>query len=157
VPRIVAGLDAEGLPGNALGELDGNRVTIAHTAGGRSVLGCMNDLALTCRLAAEHAGGLVHLDVDELHHLLQRHLSAARDYVPAIDLITGPPPGTRPETLRMSHVNGPKRDRRRGWLLWEALMAIIERALAGPLVVLFLPTTSPALARGADRARGESR
>lgn len=92
VARIAAELDAEGLLGNALGGLDRNRVTIADTAGERSVLGCMNDLALTCRLAAEHAGGLAHLDVDELHHLLHRHLSAARDYVPAIDLITGPPP-----------------------------------------------------------------
>jgi len=47
--RIVAQLDAEGLSERALGELDGGQVTIAATAGGRSVLGCMHDLALTCR------------------------------------------------------------------------------------------------------------
>ncbi|MGI8902421.1 MAG: DUF6933 domain-containing protein [Solirubrobacteraceae bacterium] len=92
VARIAAELDAEGLPGNALGELDGDRVTITGTAGGRSVVGCMTDLALTCRLAVEHAGGLAWLDLDALHHVLHRHIYAARDYVPAVDLIPGSPP-----------------------------------------------------------------
>jgi len=95
VPRIVAQLDAEGLSERALGELDGACVTIAGTVGGRSVLGCMNDLALTCRLAVQNAGGLGSLDLDGLHHVLQRHIYAARDYVPAIDLITGAPPSHR--------------------------------------------------------------
>lgn len=63
-------------------------MTIAGTAGGRSVLGCMNDLAVTCRLAVEDAGGLGSLDLAGLHHVLQRHIYATRDYVPAIDLIT---------------------------------------------------------------------
>jgi len=44
----------------------------------------MNDLALTCRLAIEDAAGLASLDLAGLHH----HISATRDYVPAIDLIT---------------------------------------------------------------------
>ncbi len=55
VARIVAQLQAEGLSEHALGELDAAAVTIAATTGGRSVLGCMNDLALTCRLASEDA------------------------------------------------------------------------------------------------------
>ncbi len=88
VTRIVAQLHAEGLSERALGELDPTCVTIAPTAGGRSVLGCMNDLALTCRLAVQDAGGLGSLDLAGLHHVLQRHIYAARDYVPAIDLIT---------------------------------------------------------------------
>jgi len=62
---------------------DGGQVTIAATAGGRSVLGCMHDLALTCRLASEDAGGLGLLDLAALHHVLQRHIYAARGYVPA--------------------------------------------------------------------------
>ncbi len=95
VPRIVAQLDAEGLSERALGELDGGQVTIAATAGGRSVLGCMHDLALTCRLASEDAGGLGLLDLAALHHVLQRHIYAARGYVPAIDLITDSPPTPR--------------------------------------------------------------
>jgi len=44
-------------------------MTIAGTAGARSVLGCLNDLALTCRLAVEDAGGLSWLDLDGLHHV----------------------------------------------------------------------------------------
>ncbi len=92
VARIVAQLDAEGLAERALGELDPGQVTIAPTTGGRSVLGCMNDLALTCRLASEHAGGLSSLDLAGLHHVLQRHIYTARGYVPAIDLITSSPP-----------------------------------------------------------------
>jgi hypothetical protein len=51
----------------------------------------MNDLALTCRLAVQQAGGLAALDLAGLHHVLQRHIYAARDYVPAIDLITSAP------------------------------------------------------------------
>jgi len=92
VPRIIAQLQAEGLSERALGELDPDRVTIAPTTGGRSVLGCMNDLALTCRLAVEDAGGLGLLDLAALHHVLQRHIYAARGYVPAVDLITGSTP-----------------------------------------------------------------
>jgi hypothetical protein len=91
VARIADQLRAEGLSERALGELDPGGVTIAGTAGGRSVLGCMNDLALTCRLAVQQAGGLAALDLAGLHHVLQRHIYAARDYVPAIDLITSAP------------------------------------------------------------------
>ena len=57
VPRIVAQLDAEGVSERALGELDGGQVRTAATAGDRSVLGRMHDLALTCRLASEDGGG----------------------------------------------------------------------------------------------------
>jgi len=89
VARIIAQLQAESLSEHALGELDPAAVTIAVTTGGRSVLGCMNDLALTCRLASEDAVGLGLLDLAELHYVLQRHIYAARGYVPAIDLITG--------------------------------------------------------------------
>ena len=92
VARIADQLRAEGLSERALGALDAGGVTVAGTAGGRSVLGCMNDLALTCRLPVEGAGGLAALDLAGLHHVLQRHIYAARDYVPAIDLITSAPP-----------------------------------------------------------------
>ncbi|MGH3265934.1 MAG: DUF6933 domain-containing protein [Trebonia sp.] len=94
VPRIIAQLKAEGLSERALGELDSDHVAIAKTTGGRSVLGCMNDLALTCRLAVEDAGGLGCLNLDRLHHVLQRHIYTTRDYVPAIDLRTGSTPST---------------------------------------------------------------
>jgi len=83
--RIAAELAAAGLPADALGELDGDHVTIAKTAD-RSVLGCMRDLALSCELAVADAGGMAALDLDELHRHLRQHLSAARGYVPPVDL-----------------------------------------------------------------------
>ena len=88
VPQIRAELAAERFDEHALGELDPGRVTIAKTAD-RSVIGCMRDLALTCQLATQDAGGLARLDLVQLHHVLQRHLYTARDYVPAIDLVGG--------------------------------------------------------------------
>ena len=48
VARIADQLRAEGLAERALGALDAGGVTIAGTASGRSVPGCMNDLAFTC-------------------------------------------------------------------------------------------------------------
>jgi hypothetical protein len=90
VSRIAARLAAEGLEEWALGELDADRVRIAKTVD-RSVLGCMNDLALTCQLATEHAGGLQALDLKGLNRMLARHISAARGYVPAIDLVKAAP------------------------------------------------------------------
>ena len=68
------------------GSLTPPQVTIAKTAD-RSVLGCRNDLALTCQPAAEDAGGLARVDLRGLHRVLQRHIYAARGHVPAIDLI----------------------------------------------------------------------
>lgn len=43
-------------------------------------------------MASENAGGLGALDLPGLHQVLQRHIYAARDYVPAIDLIKASPP-----------------------------------------------------------------
>lgn len=86
VPMIVRQLAAEGLPTDTLGTLDPSQVKVARTAD-RSLLGCMNDLALTCEYAVAGAGGLIQLDLAALHRGLQRHLSGARGYVPAIELI----------------------------------------------------------------------
>lgn len=86
VPRIHQQLTAAEFTADALGVLDPDQVTIATTAD-RSVLGCMNDLALTCQLAARQAGSLAALDLAQLHQHLQVHLSGARDYIPAIDLV----------------------------------------------------------------------
>lgn len=86
VPRIHAELAAEDLPADTFGALDPDDLFLAKTAD-RSVLGCMNDLTQVCLAAVEHDGGLNKLDLATLHHRLQRNLSSARGYVPAIDLI----------------------------------------------------------------------
>lgn len=87
VPRIVEQLAAEGLPAEIVGVTDSCGVRIAKTAD-RSVLGCMNDLALHCEYAVADAGGLAQVDLGALHHRLQRNITSARDYVPAIELLT---------------------------------------------------------------------
>lgn len=71
---------------DTFGVLDPDDLLLAKTAD-RSVLGCMNDLPQVCLAAVEHDGGVDKLDLAALHHRLQRNLSSARGYVPAIDLI----------------------------------------------------------------------
>lgn len=88
VPRIHDQLAAEGFPVTALGVLDPSDARIAKTAD-RSVIGCMNDLALTCEYAVADAGGLAQLDLVALHRRLQRNITSARGYVPAVDLVAG--------------------------------------------------------------------
>lgn len=77
---------AEALPPDTFGELGTDELVIAKTAN-RSVLGCMNDMALVCELAVADAGGLRHLDVASLNHRLHRHINSARGYEQPIDLV----------------------------------------------------------------------
>lgn len=86
VPALRAELAREGLPRDTFGHLDANSVQLAKTAD-RSILGCMNDLALRCEWAAADDGGLAGIDLAELHHGLQRNPSGARGYSYAIDLV----------------------------------------------------------------------
>jgi hypothetical protein len=85
-PLIARQLAAEGFSAAALGPLDRGGVGIAKTAD-RQVLGCMNDIARACQHAAADAGGLARLDLTGLHYRLQRNITSARDYIPAIDLL----------------------------------------------------------------------
>jgi hypothetical protein len=71
VPVIEASVRSEGLSVNIFGPLDPDGVGVAKTAN-RSVLGCMNDLALHCEYAIDDAGGLDLLDVEELNRGLRR-------------------------------------------------------------------------------------
>ena len=86
VALLARQLAAEGLPADALGPLDREPAIVAKTAD-RQVLGCMNDIAQACRSAADDAGGLARLDLAALHYRLQRNITSAPDYVPAIDLV----------------------------------------------------------------------
>lgn len=86
VPQIIEQLAAEGLSSEILGVVDGCPVSIAKTAD-RSVLGCMNELATMCEYAVADAGGLDRVNLATLHRGLQRNLSSARGYVPAVELL----------------------------------------------------------------------
>ena len=89
VPAVSSAVQSEGLPVTAFGLLDTDDVAVAKTAS-RSVLGCMNDLAMHCHYAVEDADGLELLNVEQLNRRLRRTIlgplgstypiEAARDY-----------------------------------------------------------------------------
>ncbi len=82
---VEAELRAEGLPIDTFGRLDPDNVRLAKTAS-RSVLGCMNDIALQCGDEIADAGGLSRCDVGALNRALRRTIHSARGYAYPIDL-----------------------------------------------------------------------
>ncbi len=88
--RIVADLIGrelarEKLPAGTFGAVDKEELIVARTAD-RSVLGCMNDMALLCGHAIAGSGGLRQTNVAELNRSLRRNLNSARGYQQPIDL-----------------------------------------------------------------------
>ena len=78
-------LRREGLPLATFGNLRSQELILAKTAD-RSVLGCMNDMALLCEVAISDAGGLAHCDLGELNHALHRNINSSRGYRPPVEL-----------------------------------------------------------------------
>jgi hypothetical protein len=66
-------LAAEGLPADALGQLDGGAARLAATAS-RRVLGYMNDIALHVERVVAASGGLARTDAASVNQRLQRTL-----------------------------------------------------------------------------------
>ncbi|MGE5289774.1 MAG: DUF6933 domain-containing protein [Micromonosporaceae bacterium] len=88
--RLVTGLIArelarEGLPPATFGPLDRQKLIVARTAD-RSVLGCMNDMAVLCEHAIARSGGLRQADLAGLNRALRRNINSARGYTPPIEL-----------------------------------------------------------------------
>lgn len=79
-------LEREGLPADAVGQLDPADVRIARTAS-RQILGFMNETAQTIRFAVERAGGLEYLDLDELSRFLRRSLHNRDGYHHPLELV----------------------------------------------------------------------
>ena len=73
VDALIVALDSEGLPHDALGELDPLDVQLATTAS-RRVLGYMNDIAMHIDYALDLYGGVLDVDVITLNRRLQRTL-----------------------------------------------------------------------------------
>jgi hypothetical protein len=86
IERIHAALADERLPADVLGSLHADELQIARTAS-RSILGFMNDSALTARDVVETSGGLKHTDVDELNRRLRRQLHNRDGYREPLDLV----------------------------------------------------------------------
>ena len=58
---------------------------MARTAD-RSVLGCMNDMAMLCEQAIATSGGLRRADLADLNRALRRNSNSSRGYQRPIDL-----------------------------------------------------------------------
>jgi hypothetical protein len=78
-------LAREGLPATTFGALGEQDLIVARTAD-RSVLGCMNDMAVLCEHAIATSGGLRHADLADLNRALRRNINSARGYQRPIDL-----------------------------------------------------------------------
>jgi hypothetical protein len=63
----------------------GNEMTLAKTTD-RSVLGCMNDMAVLCQHAIACSSGLMRTDLAALNRSLRRNINSARDYQLPIEL-----------------------------------------------------------------------
>ncbi len=80
--KVVAQLEATGLPAGALGNLDGEHATIGKTAS-QQTLGCMNDQAFAIRWIIEQDGGLARADLGGIHRHLQNNIVSARASIEA--------------------------------------------------------------------------
>jgi hypothetical protein len=80
-------LAREGLPMATFLGSGSAHVIIARTAD-RSVLGCMNDMALHCQYAIADYGSLQDTGIGELNQSLRRNINSARGYRPPIELAT---------------------------------------------------------------------
>ncbi|WP_435832972.1 DUF6933 domain-containing protein [Nocardia vinacea] len=79
-------LHDEQLPLDTFADTGKHELVLATTAD-RQVLGCMNDLAFTCRHIIDNSGGLDGTDRRHLNRSLRRVISSARDYRPPIELV----------------------------------------------------------------------
>ncbi len=85
VPLIERELRSEGLPSTAFGMLDPDDVHLAKTTN-RTVLGCMNDMAIQCQCFIADEGGLAATDINALNHYLRRTMNSPRGYARPVDL-----------------------------------------------------------------------
>ena len=88
--RLVTGLISrellrEQLSVDTFGRPDPADVSLAKTAD-RSVLGCLNDMALMCETVTIRSGGLASIDIADLNQALRRNINSARGYQPPIEL-----------------------------------------------------------------------
>lgn len=88
--RLVTGLierelAREALPKATFISPEPVHVLLAKTAD-RSVLGCMNDMALRCEFAIAGYGSLHDTDIGELNRSLRGNINSARGYRPPIEL-----------------------------------------------------------------------
>ena len=84
--QIVGGLESEGLPPDALGDIDYKQIHLARSRS-RSVLGSMNDMVTMARHFICSEGGLEECDVARLNHLLRETPNGARGFATPLELV----------------------------------------------------------------------
>jgi hypothetical protein len=107
-------LEQEHLPMQAFADVGDDGVALAATAD-RSVLGCMNDMAFTCEVNITRNGGLAHTDVDNLNRALRRIIYSARNFQPAMELISDRIAGPQPPQFTPSQACNSGRKSRRAF------------------------------------------
>jgi hypothetical protein len=90
--RLVTGLIArelarEGLPPATFGLPDRQELIVAKITD-RSILGCMNDMAVLCEHAIGTSSGLRQAGLADLNRALRRNINSARGYQRPVDLAT---------------------------------------------------------------------
>jgi hypothetical protein len=85
VSLIEEHLQAEGIPADALGQLDAEEVLVDRTAS-RSILAFMRDMAIHAKYRIEAMGGLERTDVAFLNRYLRRSPHNRGEYVRPLDL-----------------------------------------------------------------------
>lgn len=78
-------LARENLPAGTFGTKASQDLIMARTAD-RSVLGCMNDMAVLCAYAIAQEGGLASTDTGALNQRLRRNINSTRGYQRPINL-----------------------------------------------------------------------
>jgi hypothetical protein len=87
-------LAREGLSPATFGPLDRQELIVAKTAD-RSVLGCMNDMAVLCEHEIARFGGVQKTDLADLNRALRRNINSARGYQRPADLAARHVPSQR--------------------------------------------------------------
>jgi hypothetical protein len=82
---VVRELRNAGLPEGTFGDLAREDVIFAKPAD-RSVLGCMNDMAVRCAHILAADGGLARTDIAALNRSLRRNINSARGYQTPLEL-----------------------------------------------------------------------
>ena len=85
--QIVRALESEGLPPDALGDIDYRQIRLARTRS-RSVLGSMNDMVIMARHIIRSEGGLEGCDVARLNHFLRDTPNGARGFATPLELVS---------------------------------------------------------------------
>jgi len=86
---IARELAREGLPLTTFGLLGRQELIVARTAD-RSVLGCINDMAVLCEHAIATSGGLRQADLADLNGALRRNIDSTRGLAEPQPLNHGP-------------------------------------------------------------------